>query len=128
MFQYDPRKINPIGPPYPLKTFSPNGQTQEFEGYAGFIPSDNYPDRLEVFIFVAKTRKMVVLNPKVVILNLTTDNVIYDPRFAPRNLRGRTLLSEGLIRWLDDNPQWPAILEVYPHYVGEGKKNEEFKG
>ena len=107
---------NPLqNPPGKLKVFAPNGDTRVFRGWIGVRKSPRSLQLAELFFVEDKLgAKAEVMNKKVVVQNLETGDVIYDPRRAPDTLPGLGVLITGSEKaWLDNHPHWPAILELY---------------
>lgn len=126
--------MNPLGavpaplqnPPGKLKVFAPNGDTKVFQGWIGVRRSPRSPQLAELFRVEDKLgAEAEVMNKKVVIQNLETGEVIYDPRRAPAVIPGLGHLITGSEKlWLEDHPHWPAILELY----GQPVDNDEEDG
>lgn len=118
-----PGIVGPPGPPAPLKVFAPNGDTGEFLGW--LCVAAEYSSFGEKHLFVildAQGNKTVKLSRRVVVQNMQLGLVIYDPRKV--ELEG--YFTEEDYKWLDDNPTWPNILEVYDRPVlGSDDKPKE---
>lgn len=114
-------------PPARLKVFAPNGDTRVFLGWIGIRECPQSLQLAELFLLEDKDgADMEVMNKKVVVQNLETGEVIYDPRRAPHVLPGgRHLITGSETHWLKNNPHWPAILELYDQPV---KHDEEDGG
>lgn len=112
-------------PPARLKVFAPNGDTRVFLGWIGIRECPASLQLAELFLMEDKQdAKMEVMNKKVVVQNLETGEVIYDPRRAPTVLPGgRHLITGSEKFWLQRNPHWPGILELYDNPVKEDDEN-----
>jgi hypothetical protein len=113
--------IRPVTPPASLKVFAPDGTSKEFKGWIGTRPSGNNPFRPELYLMKTDHTTEVV-NKKVVVYNTDANEVIYDPRMAPSQ-------PTPIRKWLEEHPEWPAILELYDQPVeedpGDGIKPEK---
>lgn len=105
--------VHPIAnvPPARLKVFAPSGDTTEFTGWIAI--RDKFGRReVELFSLTDKGKDSV-LSKKVVILNQETGKVIYDPRKDLSDLGGKEFMTKNELAWLERNPHWPAVLELY---------------
>jgi hypothetical protein len=109
-------------PPVSLKVYAPNGDTREVRGWIGIRVNSRNTKKLEL-VLVLPDESTEVLNKKVVIVDTATDNVLYTPRLAPTEMNGGEFMPRGIVRWLQENPQWPAILELEDQPV-EGDGND----
>ncbi len=97
-------------PPARIKIFAPNGATLTFVGWLGVKEAPGISPPIQVFYREdVPNVKDKPLNRKVVVQNLETGEVIYDPR-QPYT---RRMMTKGDLKWLERNPHWPAILELY---------------
>lgn len=111
----------PLFPPSRLKVFAPNGDVQEYKGWALFVPHKNNPRRVNISIKLI-SGESITMNPKVVIVDTQRGTVIYSPREIPPPEiigNGGTVMTESLARWLKRNLHWPRILELESNPVGE---------
>ena len=113
------------GVPGKFEIFAPDGTKGSAEGW---IALGNDPKTLnQTRLFVVKKNGQMgqTFNKKVVIINQDNGVIVYNPRshhngcFIPI---GRPILSEADHKWLDDHPEWPAILEI------DSKPTEENDG
>ena len=106
-------------PPSKLKVFAPSGDTTEFTGWIAM--REKYGQREVELFFLTDGGKESTLSRKVVILNQETGEVIYNPRRILAELEGKNSakLSDGRfmtkseLTWLEKNPHWPDVLELY---------------
>lgn len=108
-------------PPLPFRLYAPNGDTMEAKGWLGL---KNESDKKEIeLVLVKPDNSFVVLNKKVIVVNKITEAVVYNPRLAMTTINGREFIPRRVLRWLQENPQWPAILELEDNPV-EGDTND----
>ncbi len=105
--------------PARLKVYAPNGDTREAKAALCIRSNPRYSQLTELFLYY-EDKKVEVLNKKVVVKNLDTGEVCYDPRSAPTHFEGRTFLTGSVMAWLKRNPHWPAILELWDNPVETG--------
>ncbi len=101
----------PLVPPAKLKVYAPNGDTKEIIGFLSLRVHQAYPGIIELFL-CSENGTSEILNKKVVVKNMETGMVCYDPRTC-------ITVSKSEKRWLAENPHWPAILELWDNPVGE---------
>lgn len=99
-----------------FKIYAPNGDTKEVVAFLGIRAPEDHPELAELFLMY-KDGTVEVLNKKVVVKNLETKRVCYNPRTAPELIGGRVFIGIYESRWLQENPHWPAILELWDHPV-----------
>ena len=105
-----------------FKVYAPNGETREYRGCLG-IRVPNAGKIAELFFQHADGR-VEVLNKKVVVENLETNEVCYDPRRCPRYVGDKIVITSSLRKWLAENPHWPAVLELEDNPVGNGEETD----
>ncbi len=98
-------------PPAKFKVYAPNGDTKEIAGYIGLRDHPDYDQLTELFLQFADGT-CEVLSKKVVVKNLETGRVCYDPRHAPPTFNNKVFLSGSEKFWLKNNPSWPGVLEL----------------
>lgn len=114
-------------PPAKIKVFAFNGDTTEAVCWLGIRRAVKYPQLTELFLLHQDAR-VEILSKKVVVQNLETREVIYDPRKAPRFYEGQMFITASETQWLKKNPHWPSILELEDNPVGETKEEENEDG
>lgn len=115
-----------VTPPARFKVFAPAGDTVEFDGWVLLKMSTKDPGHQELTLLLANG-KLKVINRKVVIFNVTTGEVAYDPRRVPG--QGTIpFFTERERTWLKRNPQWPEVLELYDRPVENGEDNDGIDG
>jgi hypothetical protein len=98
-------------PPARMKVFAPNGETKETICWLGIRHHARYPELTELFLLFGNG-DTEVLNKKVVVQNLETGKVVYDPRLASKHFEDKTFLTGSEVNWLRRNPAWPNLLEL----------------
>ncbi len=109
-------------PPAKLKVFAPNGSIQEETGWVRVRQTTPMgPGELSI---LCEDGSGLLLNRKVVILNVETGIIAYQP-----NLMGFTpsFWTSREVAWLKVNPSWPGILELEDHPVENGEDNDGIK-
>ena len=109
-------------PPAKLKVFAPNGDTKEIVAFLGIRGHTQYNQLTELFL-QHEDGTCEVLSKKVVVQNLETGEVCYNPRVCPKNLGERVFITGDETMWLQENPHWPAILELWDNPV-DGSDHE----
>ncbi len=99
-------------PPAKLKIYAPNGDTKETVAYLG-IQAHQKHSQLAELVLQHEDGTVEVLNKKVVVKNLETGQVCYNPRTAPLYFSNQVFISGAEAHWLQTNPHWPAILELW---------------
>lgn len=118
-----PEFPNPMQPPVPLRVFAPNGDRRDFLGWLCVAWDTSNQDGLCLFVVLdQRGNKTVKLSRKVVVQNIQIGVVIYDPRKVELD----DYFTDQDWEWLEDNPEWPDILEVYdkPVVGSEAKPRE----
>lgn len=110
-------------PPAKMKVFAPNGETKELTCWTGVRISPRSTQLTELFL-LHESGFVEVLNKKVVIQNLETGEVIYNPRLMPKHFAERVFITASETQWLQANPHWPNILELCDNPVEKDEKNE----
>lgn len=110
-------------PPAKLKVYAPNGDTKEVVAYLGIRGHQQYPQLTELFL-QHEDGKIEVLSKKVVVKNLETGDVCYNPRTCPQHLGERVFITGSEKFWLEKNPHWPAILELWDNPVENGEQRD----
>jgi len=103
-----------------LRVFAPNGETTTVKGCAGVLSREGSA-AIEVFIKTGgRDPRILRINRKAVIQDLKTGEVLYNPRVLLGSyiVRG---LTKADVRWLRDNPHWPALLELDDDPVESGE-------
>ena len=103
-------------PPAKLKVFAPNGETKEVRAYLGIRGHTQYRQLTELFL-QHENGDTEILSKKVVVQNLETGEVCYNPRVCPKHLGDRVFITGDETFWLQKNPHWPAILELWDNPV-----------
>lgn len=103
---------SPLPSPAKVKVFAPNGETKEAVCWIGIRSHAQHPDLTELFLQY-ENGATEVLNKKVVVQNLETGEVIYNPRLVPRIVAHRVYITGSEANWLQRHPHWPGILELY---------------
>lgn len=106
--------------PQKLKVYAPNGDTKEARAYLCIREHPKYNQLTELFL-QHENGKCEVLSKKVVILNVETGQVCYNPRTCPLHFGQRVFLTGTEKFWLKENPHWPAVLELWDNPVHEGE-------
>lgn len=120
--------FGPREAPQKLKVYAPNGDTKETRAYLCIREHPDYNQLTELFL-QHENGSCEVLNKKVVILNVETGQVCYNPRTCPPSFGHRAFLTGTEKFWLDENPHWPAVLELWDNPVNGGDSdglNPEF--
>ena len=122
--------INPLdpffgNPPAKLKVFAPNGETKEITGHRGIRGHDEHDQLTELFLRY-EDGKVEVLSKKVVVQNMDSGLVCYNPRTTPKSFNNASFITGSETFWLKKNPHWPAILELQDNPV-EGS-DHDFEG
>lgn len=109
-------------PPAKLKVFAPNGTIQELEGWLllEYLPGSEAAANLHLVNLDGDSE---VLNRRVVIVNMETGIMVYNPRKVGLT-PGRSFFTTQEQAWLKRNPQWPGILELEDQPVENGEDNE----
>jgi hypothetical protein len=107
-----------------LKVFAPNGDTKEVTGTVDIGAAKASPNLIDLVLELSDgTRE--VLNKKVVVQNVETGEVVWDPRRIPDKVwvgpNLRTLLTKKDLAWLDRHPHWPNVLELEDNPVDNGE-------
>lgn len=108
-------------PPAKLRVYAPNGDRKEVVAYLGIRGRGDECCPAELFL-AHESGAVEVLNRKVVVKNLETGMVCYDPRNAPTYFGARRFLTSTEELWLIKNPSWPAILELEDNPVENGEE------
>ncbi len=120
----NPFDLSPfLGSPSKVKVFAPNGDTKEAVCWLGIRTHAQYPRLTELFI-QHEGGEIEVLDKKVVVQNLETGEVIYDPRLVSRTIAGKVFMTGTESYWLQRHPHWPNILELYGNPVGEASEED----
>ncbi len=113
-------------PSIKFKVYAPDGETREYQGCLG-IRVPNVGKFAELFFQHADGR-IEVLSKKVVVENLETNEVCYDPRRCPSHAsvgnETRIIIDNSLKKWLAKNPHWPAVLELEDNPVHSGEETD----
>ena len=112
---------NPNPPPTKLKVYAPNGDTKELKGHVG-IRAIAGPQAGELYV-LHENGSIEVLSKKVVVQNLETGEICYNPRI-PLRVGDRWFLTSVEVDWLRENPHWPAVLELWDNPVENGEGSE----
>jgi len=110
-------------PPAKLKVFAPNGETKECVAYLGIRVHGQYEQLTELFL-QHDNGKIEVLNKQVVVLNQETGEVSYNPRTVPKSFGNKSFITGSERFWLEKNPHWPAILELWDNPVENGEAKD----
>lgn len=110
-------------PPTKLKVYAPNGDTKEVTAYLGIREHQHFQQLTELFL-QHEDGTIEVLSKKVVIKNLETGNVCYNPRTCPHYLNKRPFITESEKSWLQENSHWPAVLELWDNPVENGEERD----
>ena len=105
-------------PPAKMKVFAPNGDVREATCWVG-IRNHEQSRRLTELFLLYEDGSTEVITKKVVIQNLETEVIVYDPRRAPSHFGDRAFITSSVIRWLEEHPEWPDILELDDNPVNE---------
>jgi hypothetical protein len=114
--------MNP-NPPAKMKVFAPNGDTKKVTCWVGIRNHLKHSQLTELFLLFGDGTTEV-LNKKVVVQNLETEMVVYDPRRAPSYFGQRVFMTGPVTRWLEDHPDWPRILELDNNPVDNEEESE----
>ena len=115
--------FGPQSPPAKLKVYAPNGDTKEVKAYLGIRGHQQYRQLTELFL-QHEDGTIEVLSKKVVVKNLETGDVCYNPRTCPHHLGERVFITGDEKFWLEKNPHWPAILELWDNPVENGEERD----
>lgn len=107
----DPTREALKRPPAKLKVFAPNGETKEVVAYLGVRGHNKIPPYPIELCLLHDGGKVEVLSKKVVVQNLETGKVCYNPRIIIHTICAG-FLTESDMLWLRKNPCWPAMLEL----------------
>lgn len=111
-------------PPAKLKVYAPNGDTKEIVAYLSIRSHQQHNLPTELFLLYADGTTEV-LSKKVVVKNLETGDICYDPRAVPDYPGNRAFITGSEKLWLDENPHWPKVLELQDNpVVNEGTESE----
>lgn len=106
-------------PPSRLKVYAPNGDTKELTASL-FIQENGNQDQLIELLLLHEDGTREVLNKKVVVKNLETGCVCYNPRTCPPYFGRKDFFTGNEKFWLRKNLHWPAILELWDNLVEQG--------
>lgn len=115
--------LNPdTTPPAPakLKVFAPNGDTTTCIAYLG-IRKHQQSDQIAELVLQTESGFTHVLSKKVVVQNLETGVVCYNPRTINPRFGNIVFITYDEKKWLKENPHWPAILELQDNPVEHGQ-------
>jgi len=115
--------FGPSIPPMKFRVYAPNGQTKEVTAYLGIRVHEQYQKLTELFL-QHENGTVEVLNKKVVIKNLETGVVCYNPRTCSHSFGDKVFLTGSERSWLQRNPHWPAILELWDNPVENGEERD----
>jgi hypothetical protein len=101
-------------PPSSFKVYAPDGTTAKYQGHLVINETAQ-----KLLIVDASGCLLATLNKKVVVYDLGEKGILWNPRFIQQHQPD--FLSREEHRWLHQNPQWPAILEL----EDRGTKNSE---
>ncbi|KKN68049.1 hypothetical protein LCGC14_0455030 [marine sediment metagenome] len=110
-----------VDPPVKLKVYAPNGDTKEVVGYVR-IRGLECNLHVSELLLLHDNGTVEMLNKKVVIQNLETGQVYYSPRTAPCYVGDWAFITDSERRWLNENPHWPAVLELKDNPVDNGEE------
>lgn len=117
---FGPQEIQPAK----LKVYAPNGDTKEVVAYLNLRAHQEHCHLVELFLQY-EDGTIEVLSKKVVVKNMETGEVCYNPRAAPKMIGNHVLISYPIGLWLHKNPHWPAILELWDNPVENGEKETD---
>jgi hypothetical protein len=111
----------PLLPPAKMKVFAPNGDMKEAVCWM-VIRGHRIHQQVVELLLLHEDGTTEVLNKRVVVQNLETGEVVYNPRIMPACFGSRTFMTDAEVRWLRQNPHWPGILELYDNPVANGEE------
>lgn len=118
-----PQEMPADNPPAEMKVFAPNGETNRAVCWLGIRRSTEGPKTIQLFL-LHEDMSIKVLNKKVIVQNLETGNIVYNPRCMPEFFGEQRFLTPREVFWLRDNPHWPNVLELYDNPVDNGEGND----
>lgn len=113
------------GAPKKLKVFAPDGSTMESTSWVCIREHPDYCRLTELFL-QHEDGTVEILSKNVVVKDIETGKVCYNPRTCPIFFGSTVFLTGSETHWLDKNPHWPAILELWDNPVNQDNmKNME---
>lgn len=105
-----------MNPPAKMKVYAPNGDTMEVVGHLAVRGHEQTNELLELCLRHTDG-KIEVLNKRVVVKNLETGEVCYNPRTCPSYIGIVKFLTGSDVAWLRRNLHWPKVLELWDNPV-----------